>query len=145
MKKRIKTLLSILSFLAFAFIAFGSLDDNKNTENDVKEQVKEAPALEVSSSQLYADYEANGVAADQKYKGKVLKVTGTVNNIDKDIMDQIYITLNGNNVIGDVQCFFSDDYVNEAAQLQKGQKITVIGKCEGKLMNVMIKGCSLEK
>lgn len=41
--------------------------------------------------------------------------------------------------------FFSDDYVNEAAQLQKGQKITVVGKCEGKLMNVMIKGCSLEK
>lgn len=145
MNKRFKTALSIFSFLIFAFIAFGSMEDNKNTENEVKEEVKETPALDVSASQLYADYEANGVAADQQYKGKILKVTGTVNNIDKDIMDQIYVTLKGDNVIGDVQCFFSDNYVNEAAQLQKGQKITIIGKCDGKLINVMIKGCSIEK
>lgn len=145
MNKKFKTLASIIGFSAFAFIAFGSMDDNKKTESEVKEQITQTPALEVSANQLYADYEANGVSADQQYKGKILKVTGTVNTIDKDIMDQIYVTLKGDGVIGDVQCFFSDDYVNEAAQLQKGQKITVVGKCDGKLMNVMLKGCNIEK
>lgn len=145
MNKKFKTFASIIGFSAFAFIAFGSMDDNKKTESEVKEQVAQAPALEVSANQLYADYEANGVSADQQYKGKILKVTGTVNTIDKDIMDQIYVTLKGDGVLGDVQCFFSDDYINEAAQLQKGQKITVVGKCDGKMMNVMLKGCSIEK
>ena len=145
MNKKFKTFASIIGFSAFAFIAFGSMDDNKKTESEIKEQTAQTPALEVSASQLYSDYEANGVAADEKYKNKILKVTGTVNTIDKDIMDQIYVTLNGSNVIGDVQCFFSDDYVSDASQLQKGQKITVVGKCDGKLMNVMLKGCSIEK
>ena len=145
MKTNLKTVASIIGFSTFAIIAFGSMDDNKTTESEIKEQTAQNPPLEVSANQLYADYEANGVSADQQYKDKVLQVTGVVNNIDKDIMDQVYVTLKGDGVIGDVQCFFSDDYINEAAQLQKGQKITVVGKCEGKMMNVMLKGCSITK
>ena len=139
-KPNLKHILSALAFAGFLFIAFGS-NDEKTTE---KEIVSVEPEIEVEASTLYSDYEANGVSADQKYKGKVLRVTGRVNNIDRDIMDIIYVTLKGDEIFGDIQCFFAEDHVNQAAQLSKGQQITVKGKCEGKLMNVMLKGCVIE-
>jgi hypothetical protein len=140
MKRTIKHLVSAVAVAGFLFIAFGS-DDEKITEIEISTQ---APAVTVSASQLYADYEANGVAADGKYKGKVLLVTGKVNTIDRDIMDKIYITLKGDEYFGDIQCFFAESQVGTASQLSKGQTITLIGKCDGKVMNVMLKGCAIE-
>ena len=140
MKKRIKHLLSAMAVAGFLFIAFGS-DDETATETEISTQES---AITVSARQLYADYEANGVAADEKYKGKVLQVTGVVNTIDRDIMDKIYVTLKGNQYFGDIQCFFAESHIGTASQLSKGQTITVKGKCDGKLMNVMLKGCIIE-
>lgn len=144
MNKPLKTIFSLLVFSAFALMALGSKDSDKNTEAQIQESLKTTAPIDISAPQLYAEYEENGVAADQNYKGKVLRVTGIVNSIDKDIMDNIYVALQGNDIIGDVQCFFSDDNANKAAQLKKGQKITVIGKCDGKMMNIMMKGCIME-
>jgi hypothetical protein len=140
MKKRIKHLLSAMAVAGFLFIAFGS-DDETATETEISTQES---AITVSARQLYADYEANGVAADAKYKGKVLQVTGVVNTIDRDIMDKIYVTLKGDQYFGDIQCFFAESHIGTASQLSKGQTITVKGKCDGKLMNVMLKGCIIE-
>lgn len=140
MKKIFSHVLSAALAVGFLFIALGS-DDEKETEAAI---ANEAPAMTVSAEELYADYESNGVAADKKYKGKVLLVSGRVNNIDRDIMDDIYVTLTGDGVFGDVQCMFAEDHVNEAADLSKGQYITIKGKCDGKLMNVLMKGCSIQ-
>lgn len=141
--KTLRHILSLGLFGGFLFIAFGSMDDDKKIEKDVKTEIASNPAIEVNASKLFSDYEANGVAADAKYKDKILKVTGIVNTIDKDITDNIYVTLKGDEMFGDIQCFFSEDYLEAAANLSKGQKITVTGKCDGKLMNVMLKGCSI--
>lgn len=140
MNKKFRHIASAFAVLGFLFIAFGS-DDEQSTETEIASEV---PTIEISASQLYADYEANGVAADEKYKGKVLLVTGVVNNIDKDILDAIYVTLKADEYFGDVQCYFADSHTKTAAQLSKGQKITVKGKCDGKLMNVALKGCTIE-
>lgn len=140
MNEKLRHIASAIAVAGFLFIAFGS-DDEKTTETSI---AAETPAIEVSARQLYADYEANGVAADEKYKGKVLRVTGKVNTIDRDIMDKIYVTLKGDKYLGDIQCFFAEDHVKTASQLSKGQTITVKGKCDGKMMNVLLKGCVIE-
>jgi len=140
MKTKLQHLFSAIAVISFLFIAFGS-DDEGETEAEI---ASEEPAMTVSASELYADYEANGVAADDKYKGKVLLVTGEVNTIDRDIMETIYVTLQGDEYFGDVQCFFAEDHVSAASQLTKGQTITVKGRCDGKLMNVMLEGCVIQ-
>ena len=140
MNKTLRHIASTFAVAGFLFIAFGS-DDEQTTEIEI---ASETPAIEVSAKQLYADYEANGVAADEKYKGKVLRVTGRVNSIDRDIMDEIYVTLQGDEYFGDVQCFFAESHVKEAVQLSKGQTISVKGKCDGKMMNVLLRGCTIE-
>jgi hypothetical protein len=139
-KKNIKHLLSFLALAGFLFLAYGSSDD-KQIEQEISTQ---EPEISITASQLYKEYEANGVAADQKYKGKVLSVSGVVNNIDRDILDKIYVTIKGDEYFGDIQCYFAESHVNAAAQLSKGQKITVKGKCDGKLVNVKLDGCTMD-
>jgi hypothetical protein len=77
--------------------------------------------------------------------GQLFKIVpGKITTIDRDIMDKIYITLKGDEYFGDVQCFFAEDHTKTASKLSKGQRITVKGKCEGKMMNILLKGCIIE-
>ena len=132
-------ILSTLVSLLFIALAIGSSSDSA-TEEEISSQ---DPAYQVTAAQLYADYETNGVAADQKYKGKVILVVGEVENIDRDIMDDIYVTLATGELIGSVQCMFSESHANEASALRKGQRIAIKGKCDGQMMNVILRGCSI--
>lgn len=72
--------------------------------------VQEAPpesVITITSVQLFAEYEANYVAGDKKYKGKILEVSGTVETISRDILNQIYVTLDtGQFNLFNIQCFF---------------------------------------
>ncbi len=134
--------LSALIVAAFAMMAAGSLESEESSESQVANQT---PDLKVSATRLYADYDGNEVAADQKYKGKTLLVTGTVDDIGKDIMDTMYVTLIGDGAIGQVQCFFAKSHAGELAGLRKGMNLSVKGRCDGKMMNVMMKGCTLQR
>jgi len=100
--------------------------------------------VEVTAQELYSDYEANEVAADQKYEDKILQVDGVIISIGKDITDTPYVVLGKGEdfELGGVQCFFNDEDV--VAQLSKGQIATVKGKCTGYLWNVLVEDCSLE-
>ena len=62
MNKKLRHIASAFAVAGFLFIAFGS-DDEQTTEIEI---ASETPEIEVSAKQLYADYEANGVAADEK-------------------------------------------------------------------------------
>ena len=95
---------------------------------------------EISARDLYSAFEQNEVAADNKYKGKKLAVTGVIEDIGNDILNDSYITLKTGNLIGDVQCYLDK---KEVAKLSKGQVITVIGKCTGLFGNVGLKNCRI--
>jgi|TARA_B110000858_G_scaffold160290_1_gene184290 hypothetical protein len=141
MKNYFKHSITLLTILSFLLMIIGSSDDNAAIENEISDQT---PSIEVSAKKLYADYDANGVSADMKYKGKVLSVTGKINNIDKDFMDEIYVSLKGDEYFGDIQCYFAESHIQEAANLSKGQTITVKGVCDGQMMNVILKGCVID-
>lgn len=103
-----------------------------------------APALiAVSAPNLYADYEANEVAADEKYKGKTIDVQGTIETIGKDIVDSMYVTLSINKPmsIGSIQCMFDGEHKAELTSLKKGQKVTLRGEVSGKMGNVLVRNC----
>lgn len=134
MSNVVKNHLSLLVLIVFFFLAVGSGGGEKKPAT---------PEITISSTQLYAAYKANEVAADNNYKGKVIAVTGTVESIGKDIMDDTYITLVGDGVIGTVQCFVAKDFISKVATVSKGTTVTLTGTCDGKLMNVLIKDCTL--
>ncbi|MDD5726112.1 MAG: hypothetical protein PHC53_01720 [Patescibacteria group bacterium] len=104
----------------------------------------EPAVIKITADQLYSEYEANEVAADNAYKGKILEVSGKIDNIAKDILDNPYITLKTQVMFGSVQCFLKDSEQSKAATLKKGQNIVVRGKGSGQTLgNVMIMDCEI--
>ena len=128
-----------MSFLFFLIIAFGSLEELESLDDGRKITADTKPNLIVSAKKLYKDYNANEIAADEKYKGKIIEVTGVIRDIGNDIMDNAYVTLVGDQYFGDIQCYFSEKSV--VASLSKGKRITIIGSCSGLMMNVHINNC----
>ncbi|CAM1343218.1 OB-fold protein [Tenacibaculum aestuarii] len=169
MKKILLHLASTSVLILFLFIAFGSMDENKSEASNqpsasekiqadkslnqaqkdsllLIERQKEIETREnqtVSAKSLYYSYQQNEVSADNDFKNKWFYVEGIVDDIKKDFMDNIYVTLKTGEIIGSVQCFLDD--ANVASQLRKGQRITVYGKCSGLMMNVLMKKCKVVK
>jgi hypothetical protein len=76
------------------------------------------PILAIDAATLFEHYQANEVAADINYKGRMLDVSGVVQSIGKDLLGTIYVTLEGyRSRIFKVQCFFDDRHEREAARL----------------------------
>ena len=91
----------VLGFVVLIIIISASGDpapeqsSTTTTKLDSSTQVQpaavETPTTKVTATQMLADYEANEVAADQKYKGNMVEVSGTIKNIGKDILDTPYV------------------------------------------------------
>lgn len=90
---------------------------------------KKVDPVVVASKALSEDYDANEVAADQEYKGKVLEVSGKVDSIDKDFLDNIIVRLKGKTAFQNVMATMKSSEKSEAAGLSKGQQVTV--RCTG--------------
>ena len=126
-------------FMLFTAGCLG-VGEEKSITKDVQGQ---AASYKVTAVELYKEYDANSVAADQKYKDKVLEVSGKICNIGEDITGVPYIVLAGDEYgMTGVQCFFGDE--NVVAGLAKDQQITVNGKCDEMLINVFLRGCILQ-
>lgn len=134
--------------IAFIIMSFGigvlgnigrnssSTVSNNGTVSQPAKNTK-TPVAELTASQLFSAYEDNEVAADNAYKGKWIKVSGTVESIGKDILDDPYIAFKTGDLAFSVQVYFDD--ASKLGSIKKGQRLTVIGKCDGKLGNVFVK------
>jgi len=112
----------------------------------IKTSFKEAPiVLSTTSSELCSAYEDNELKADAEYKGKVLDVTGIIEDISRDIKGTPFVILGkGNGLAVGVKCEFSSEDETQLARLSKGEEITIRGKCVGYwIINVLLRGCSL--
>jgi hypothetical protein len=95
--------------------------------------------IHVEAADLYADYEANEVGADLKYKNRLLWIEGVIQSVGKDLVDTPYVELEGSGGLFAVQCMFQKGSEAELADLQKGKALIVVGRGAGKLGNVLIK------
>ena len=103
-----------------------------------------APAFALSAPEIVAEYRANEVAADQKYKGQIISVTGVITKIGKDIMDSPYVTLDGGDPdsFRSAQLYFVDS--SELSTLSKSEQMRAKCRCDGLVMNVVLKRCVIE-
>jgi len=98
----------------------------------------------IQAKDLYNEYDNNEIAADEKYEGEEILITGTIQEIGKDIFDDMYVSLKTDNIIGTVQCMLADGETNKAAKLSTGQSITMSGESPDYLINVILRECVIE-
>jgi hypothetical protein len=93
-----------------------------------------ASSVVVSNSQLFNDYQGNEVAADAKYKGKQLLVTGSVASIDKGPFGGLILRLATSNEFMSTMCNMEKSEQADMASLQKGEQVRVL--CKGRGMTL---------
>lgn len=135
-----KHILSVGILGVLMLLALGSVD----TEEDTKRVQGQAPDYRVTADALFAEFKENEVAADTKYKGKIVVVSGVIQDIGKDVMDQAYIVLGGGGFLDGVQCTFTESQNTSIGSLTKGESVSVKGEVSGKMGNVLITKCSLQ-
>lgn len=91
-------------------------------------------AIPIAAPVLFAEYRANEVAADRKFKGRYLAVTGRVVEIGKDFMGDAYVALRTPNQFQPVRATLVGTEHDRAAQLKRGQEIVVLCKGAGMLI-----------
>ncbi len=129
-KKLVTKAISILVIVCLCFYITSCGDSNSNdiskgnmnTSENIT-NTSEAPII-VTAKKLYADYEANEIAADDIYKDKLIQLTGTVRSINKDFMDDPYLIISAGE-FKDIHCSMQNN--DELKACRKGQKITIKG------------------
>lgn len=160
-KKKSKGLTITIVVLAFIFLyvfllvlssAINGTDDTTTTgsgDSSVSSLQKSEPEIEyieVTANDLWNAFDDNEVAAEEKYNGKPVKVTGVISEINSaGTLTSANILLKADGAfLGCVQCNFNSSNAKALANLQKGQSVTITGTC-GKLSitNIMISGCKV--
>lgn len=119
--------LAIIVLFVIGAAIFGGSSSSGNKTAEVANVAAEppAPALKVTARELAAAYEANEVAAQKKYGGQRLEVTGVVTGVDLDLLDNPVLKLAGVNEFLPAQATFTKDYSDKLGELSKGQKVTI--------------------
>jgi hypothetical protein len=86
---------------------------------------------EITAVQLYREYEASQPRADRTYKGKQIKVTGTVGAIeetyDTNLEKRYAIKFKSGDYGSYVHIFFDDSDVESLFDIAIGQEVSIIG------------------
>lgn len=99
----------------------------------------------IKAADIIADYKANEVRADAKWKDHTVKIVGFVGDIKKDIVGSSYITIGMGAAFEfpRVQCSLADGQEQAAMNLSKGQGVGVRGRVAGLLGNVQVRECEV--
>jgi len=114
-------------------------------------QSKQQDAVEavvVEAKDILKEFEGNEAAADLKYDGKTLKVTGTVDKVDTEFWNarEYVVQLNSASKWDILTVNCNDMTADEAATLTKGSTTTVVGRFDdGGDLGVELKDCTLVK
>jgi hypothetical protein len=114
----------------------------RGAENSV---ANENAVYTTTADELFSVFEENETAANEKYLGKVVEVTGTIGEIEKTENGQLVLLLTCNSPMGGIRCTFETRQDKVIKQVSQGASCTVKGKCSGMLMEVVLDNCSLTK
>lgn len=101
----------------------------------------------ISADDLFNAYDTNEVAADRDYKARRMWVTGTIQDIGKDLFGAPYIALSvAANQFMSVHAGFPRGSEPELAALSPGRPITVVCTITGQTLTIVaMKDCEIDR
>ena len=105
--------------------------------------VKKGADFELNATELVNAFEMNEEDANAKYLGKIIQVTGRVDDItiEKEV---VTVTLKNAEDISGVICSFDGSSYPEE-ELDTGQTVSIKGICSGYLLDVVLNKCTVVK
>lgn len=123
-------------------------DSDNQRESQNQEEPTQPPQAEVVDLQAFiTEFDDNQLAAEDKYEGKLVELTGYVNNISEDIIGKYFITLKPTAEEFDfsttTQCYFEDK--SAITSIKNGDQVTVQGVVKTQSIgSIMVEKCQLK-
>ncbi len=130
-----KVIIAVLVLCVVAGAAIGYYMWNKPHKDMAKVHV----AYTLDADTLFAAYEADEAAADARYLGKVVAVSGTVTQVLPG--DKATVVLETANGIFGVRCESDPFSKVPFPEYKAGDKVTLKGECSGFLGDVVLVRC----
>lgn len=152
-KKQVSTLMGCLIILAMLIFGPSILDtlltgswkrhgrEQRSSRSVEPQQTPTSTSTTVertTAEELYDSYNANEITADDRFKGKQIVVSGSVESVGKDILGTMYVSFKVGSYVGTVQCMFDRSHGSELSKISKGEIVTISGKCAGKTLTVVL-------
>jgi hypothetical protein len=103
----------------------------------------EEAAAELSARNLYNEFQSAENTANKKWVGKVIEVSGTISSVS-DAGNYLSVNLEAT-ADGGVNCSILKKDLNPDDKFNKGDSVTIKGKCTGFLMDVNLVDCVVKK
>jgi hypothetical protein len=131
----------ILFFLISALSIFGFFCRHRSTDKSLTKADKQITAGELATS-----FEHNEILSDSLYLYKILSVKGVIQKISKNESGN-YVAMLGDEAPGKtaVEGTFDTLYNQQPFPLKSGDSVVVRGTCAGRLLNVILIRCIIEK
>jgi hypothetical protein len=140
-------MMRLICLVSLCTLAFGPAGCKNKTAKPPAEPAK--PEVTVKAGDLLKEYNGNALAADSKYKGKLIQVQGKFAKASKAPLLGYAVTLvpdDGDLDLAGVQCFIVEAAEAEVAKIQPGTMITMVGTCDGQVLGqVKVSKCYLVK
>jgi hypothetical protein len=118
-----------------SYVALQYLQPQQPSQPEKPSSTPELGVVKITAEVLFKEYLDNEVAADLKYKGRLLQVSGSIADIGRvpagygEYSNKAYIRLDKTVSGIGVLCFFKDE--SEIAKLNREQEVIVEGNCNG--------------
>ncbi len=134
---RCRALEGVLAAMAFAAMAAGCADRLPDQDRRI---LAAAPQAKLSTDVFWKDYQADRRAADRKYWGKAVEVSGKVSSVSTDPPRIIF--LQQEQPAAGIEARLLDDRAAATlAAASVGERLTLRCFCEGLTTNVVLKSC----
>lgn len=114
--------------IQYIMIGIGIYRDLHSSDTPAETSDSQA-VIKVTAQKLYEDYGSNEQAADERYKGKTLLVSGVIDSVGNGFGDKPYLTLESGSMLRSVRARLDLAESAKAMQLEKGQTVQI--KCIG--------------
>lgn len=127
--------------IIFAIIVIAGISVAYFLYNKPHENIGNAtPDIEISASELFANYEQDEPASNTKYLGKTIQVTGIVKEVTTE-NDITIVVLESESMMFGVRCELDPHSTHQRIDFNPGESVTLKGKCSGMLADVVLVRC----
>jgi hypothetical protein len=101
--------------------------------------------IHISAKELSDEYVVNSMAANHKYRGQHLAVTGTVERVLGRAGVRSFVLLFASG-LETIQCQVRDSDESTAVSLRRGDRVEVLGLCNGNdSLNILLSDCAVTR
>lgn len=125
----------------------GSATSSASTDSEPKETpAPKVKPMRVRAAKILKEFEGNEAAADAKYGGKLLRVSGVVDKVDTDLLDEeeYIVRVNGGGEFEFLTVNCPGQASSVAAKVNKGDRVSVVGEFDdGGDLGIELEDCKV--